>query len=115
MLLRISDTGEGMTEETQKLIFLNRFSPPRNRAKEPAMVYGIVKQHNGFISVTSAPGQGTTFDIYFPLSDARPALETIISGDILPRGSETILVVDDTPSIRQFIRDALDPLGYKIL
>lgn len=118
VLLQISDTGEGMTEETQKLIF-EPFFTTKEQGKGTglglATVYGIIKQHNGFISVTSAPGQGTTFDIYFPLSHAKPALETIIAGDMLPRGSETILVVDDTPSIRQFIRDALDPLGYKIL
>ncbi|MCK9294281.1 MAG: PAS domain S-box protein [Desulfobulbaceae bacterium] len=118
VLLQISDTGEGMTEETQKLIF-EPFFTTKEQGKGTglglATVYGIIKQHNGFISVTSAPGQGTTFAIYFPLSDARPSQETIMTGDILPRGSETILVVDDTPSIRQFIRDALDPLGYKIL
>jgi PAS domain S-box-containing protein len=118
VLLQISDTGEGMTEETQKLIF-EPFFTTKEQGKGTglglAMVYGIIKQHNGFISVTSAPGQGTTFAIYFPLSEARPPLEAFVAGDILPRGTETILVVDDTPSIRQFIRDALDPLGYKIL
>jgi len=118
VLLEISDTGEGMTEETQKLIF-EPFFTTKEQGKGTglglATVYGIIKQHNGFISVTSAPGQGTTFAIYFPLSNAKPALETLFAGDTLPRGRETILVVDDTPSIRQFIRDALDPLGYKIL
>ncbi|RJX25758.1 MAG: PAS domain S-box protein [Desulfurivibrio sp.] len=118
VLLQISDTGEGMTEETQKLIF-EPFFTTKEQGKGTglglATVYGIIKQHNGFISVTSAPGQGTTFAIYLPLSEARPAMEAMMAGDILPRGNETILVVDDTPSIRQFIRDALDPLGYKIL
>jgi PAS domain S-box-containing protein len=118
VLLEISDTGEGMTEETQKLIF-EPFFTTKEQGKGTglglATVYGIIKQHNGFISVTSAPGQGTTFDIYFPLSVMKPAMECIAEPDILPRGTETILVVDDAPSIRQFIRDALDPLGYKIL
>ena len=118
VLLEISDTGEGMTEETQKLIF-EPFFTTKEQGKGTglglATVYGIIKQHNGFISVTSAPGQGTIFDIYFPLSIMKPAMECIAEPDILPRGTETILVVDDAPSIRQFIRDALDPLGYKIL
>ncbi|MBI5559569.1 MAG: PAS domain S-box protein [Deltaproteobacteria bacterium] len=118
VLLKITDTGEGMTEETQKLIF-EPFFTTKEQGKGTglglATVYGIIKQHNGFVTVSSAPGQGTTFDIYFPLSNAQPARETIMAGSFLPRGTETILVVDDTPSIRQFIRDALNPLGYKIL
>ncbi|OKY76101.1 MAG: hypothetical protein BM485_02300 [Desulfobulbaceae bacterium DB1] len=118
VLMQITDSGEGMTEETQKLIF-EPFFTTKEQGKGTglglATVYGIIKQHNGFISVKSAPGQGTSFDIYFPLSRQKPALNNMIMPDILPRGTETVLVVDDTSSIRQFIRDTLEPLGYDIL
>ncbi|MFH1217100.1 MAG: PAS domain S-box protein [Pseudomonadota bacterium] len=118
VLLQITDTGEGMTEETQKLMF-EPFFTTKEQGKGTglglATVYGIIKQHNGFISVKSAPGQGTSFDIYFPLSRKKLALKDMNTPDILPRGTETILVVDDTPTIRLFIRDTLEPLGYNIL
>ena len=118
ILLSISDTGEGMTEETQKMIFEPFFTTKemgKGTGLGLATVFGIIKQHNGFISVTSAPGQGTTFDICFPLSDQKPEEMTESAALLLPEGSETILVVDDTADIRQLIKDSLEPLGYTIL
>lgn len=118
VLMRVIDTGEGMTEEIQKLIFEPFFTTKemgKGTGLGLATVYGIVKQHNGFIAVTSTPGHGTAFDLYFPLAENQPNDSAILADAALPRGRETILVVDDTATIRQFLRDTLEPLGYTIL
>jgi CheY-like chemotaxis protein len=78
--------------------------------------YGIVKQSGGHISVYSEPGRGTTFKIYLPQAEpqAKLHLERLDSPG-LPRGSETVLLVEDDPALREMATTLLSRLGYKIL
>jgi len=81
-----------------------------------AMVYGIVKQSGGGIRVTSSPGQGTSFKIYFPGTDA--ALSPSVEANpqiVQPRGHETILVVEDEDIVRRVVVKKLRQLGYTVL
>ncbi|MCB2182389.1 MAG: PAS domain S-box protein [Desulfobulbaceae bacterium] len=116
--ISISDSGEGMSKETMELIF-EPFFTTKEKGKGTglglATVYGIINQHNGYITVNSSPGQGTTFQIYFPLAETQADQKIIPISTILPTGSETIMVVDDETDIRSFISDTLEPLGYTVL
>jgi CheY-like chemotaxis protein len=77
--------------------------------------YGIVKQHDGHITVHSEQGQGTTFKIYFPLVERETDVVNIQKQTNLIGGTETVLVVDDEPSIRKLFTQTMQPLGYMIL
>lgn len=114
--ISITDTGVGMTEEIQKHIF-EPFFTTKGEGKGTglglATVYGIVKSHNGHISVYSEPGQGTTFSLYFPVSDSE-IVETKKEFNIV-KGEATILVVDDEESVRGMAEDMLEVLGYNVL
>jgi signal transduction histidine kinase/CheY-like chemotaxis protein len=118
VMLTVSDTGEGMTAEVRERIF-DPFFTTKETGKGTGLglstVYGIVKQHNGHITVASAPGQGTAFRIVFPLTAAEGAgLPRDEEGEI-PRGTETVLVVEDDAMIRELARQVLEPLGYRVL
>jgi signal transduction histidine kinase/ActR/RegA family two-component response regulator len=116
--ISISDTGEGMTPEVRESIFEPFFTTKdvgKGTGLGLAMVYGIVKQHNGCITVDSEPGMGATFDIYLPVASVGP--EEVVDSELesIRRGTETIMVVDDEPSIRELFLDALAPLGYRVI
>jgi PAS domain S-box-containing protein len=101
----VRDTGLGMTDEVRQRIFEPFFSTRRTRGRPGlglAMVYGVVKSHSGGIHVDSTPGRGSTFRIFLP---AEP----------YPRGSETILVVDDEPAVRDMCEALLSALGYRAI
>ncbi|MHB1379503.1 MAG: ATP-binding protein [Desulfurivibrionaceae bacterium] len=118
VVLSVSDTGLGMSREIQEKIF-DPFFTTKERGKGTglglSMVYGIIKQLGGHIFVYSEPEQGTTFKIFLPIArDA--ARKTPESSPLpLPRGTETILVVDDESLIRGLVKDILRPLGYTML
>ena len=119
VLLSVSDTGEGMDEEVMSKIF-DPFFTTKGQGKGTglglATVYGIVKQHDGYIYVYSEKNKGTTFKIYLPASNktAEDTESKSVTG-ALQQGNETILIVDDNPSIRQLIIETLKPLGYQCL
>jgi PAS domain S-box-containing protein len=119
VLLAVTDTGSGMDLKVQARVF-EPFFTTKEKGKGTglglATVYGIVKQSEGYISVESAPGQGTTFHIYLPRVEtpATPApapSETPAS----TTGSETILLVEDEESVRRLARAFLENRGYKVL
>jgi len=118
VMLRVSDTGFGMDEETRERIFEPFFStkePGRGTGLGLAMVFGIVKQHGGHITCESQPGHGTTFRIYFPVSEGELA-QVDVSDDRAPlTGSETILLVDDEEPVRKLGQRILVPAGYTVL
>lgn len=113
------DTGVGMDRETQKKIFDPFFSTRKSgnqngRGLGLSTVYGIVKNHGGFITVQSALGEGTAFYVCLPATSKAKAASQV-SADItaLPRGSETILLVDDQAEIINVGKNFLSRLGYK--
>ena len=119
VLLSISDTGEGMDEDVKSKIF-DPFFTTKEQGKGTglglATVYGIVKQHGGYIYVYSEKNKGTTFKIYLPAchKSAEEAKRKHFT-EALSQGNHTILIVDDNPSIRELIVETLKPLGYHCL
>ncbi|MDO9263114.1 MAG: PAS domain S-box protein [Desulfosalsimonadaceae bacterium] len=117
--LSVSDTGMGMTEEVSRKIFEPFFTTKplgKGTGLGLATVYGAVKQNNGSIEVYSAPGQGTSFKIYFPkVSDQAEVLAGDNTHDVVCGGSETILLVEDDSLVREFALDALRRLGYHVI
>jgi PAS domain S-box-containing protein len=119
VILSFSDTGCGMDKETKARIFEPFFTtkePGKGTGLGLSTVYGIVKQNGGYISAYSEPGQGTTFKIYLP--QAEGVAESMPAGrppGILPRGSETILLVEDEEALRTLARNCLESQGYCVL
>jgi PAS domain S-box-containing protein len=118
VLLEVSDTGHGMAEETLKHIF-DPFFTTKGLAEGTglglAMVYGIVKSHNGYITCTSDFGTGTTFKIYLPAVEQEEKPEMVVEKDLCRGGTETILLVDDEGFVRDVARQILTEFGYTVI
>jgi len=117
-VLIVSDTGTGMDEETRERIFEPFFTtkgPDKGTGLGLAVVYGIVKQHNGFIHVYSEPGKGTTFRTYFPAVGVPVDAKAIASRGIIRGGNETILLAEDDESVRHLTERTLSSYGYRVL
>jgi PAS domain S-box-containing protein len=119
VVFSVRDTGMGMDAATQQRIF-EPFFTTKAKGKGTGLglstVYGIVRQSGGHIEVRSAPGRGTTFDIILPQVAATvPAKAEHAIGTALPRGTETVLVVEDEEAVRLIVRRVLQDQGYAIL
>lgn len=115
----VTDSGNGMDEETLKMIF-EPFYTTKEVGKGTglglSMVYGIVKQHNGYIDVSSEPGKGTTFTIYLPAMMKGTGAEKDTVDPVSPLGgAETILVAEDDAAIRELMKLILEECGYKVV
>lgn len=114
--LTVSDTGHGMSDDIIEYVFDPFFTTKvvdKGTGMGLAVVHGIVNGHDGFIKVKSEPGQGSTFFIYFPITEVLPhAVEKIDT--VLPTGSETILLVDDESAMVQMNCLRLQKLGYEV-
>ena len=119
VLLSVSDTGQGMDEATKLHIFEPFFTTKelgKGTGLGLATVYGVVKQSGGFIWVDSAPGAGTTFEIYLPQAVETPAkAEPEEKAEPTARGSETVLVVEDEAGVRELACQFLRVKGYSVL
>ena len=117
--LRVSDTGTGMDEATREQIFEPFFTTKevgKGTGLGLSLVYGIVKQHGGFIAVHSQMGAGTTFTVYLPVLTSDPVpMRKVKTEGVTAGGSETILLVEGNPALRQSVADALVELGYQVL
>lgn len=118
MLISVTDTGNGMDATTKEKIF-EPFYTTKDVGKGTglglSMVYGIIKQHNGYINVYSEPGKGTTFKIYLPVI-AREAdkLVTAVQPPVTG-GTETILLAEDAVMVRNLAKNILEEYGYHVI
>ena len=118
--LTVADSGLGMDKETLKHIF-EPFYTTKEAGKGTglglAIVYGIVKSHNGFVRCTSEKGGGTTFKIYFPTFKAEgvDAVAEAKKESVMPRGAETIMLVDDERAVLDIGKELLTQYGYRVL
>ncbi|HLK41378.1 MAG TPA: GAF domain-containing protein [Polyangiaceae bacterium] len=118
VMLSVSDTGVGMDEATQSRIFEPFFTTKpvgRGTGLGLATVYGIVKQSGGSIRVSSAPGEGATFRLYFPRAVEAPVEARRIEGLAPAHGSETVLLVEDETQVRALLGTVLSGAGYEVL
>jgi signal transduction histidine kinase/ActR/RegA family two-component response regulator len=117
--LAIKDTGCGMDADTLSRIFQPFFTTKevgKGTGLGLSIVYNAVKQSGGFIDVTSAPGQGSTFFIHIPHLSARAATPGVrVTRSDKLRGTETVLVVEDEEGVGSIVRDALSSRGYRVL
>jgi PAS domain S-box-containing protein len=117
-LLTFSDTGEGMDEQTRRRIFDPFFTTKefgKGTGLGLSMAYGIIKQHNGFITCYSEQGRGTTFRVYLPLIGELAEQTKPIPEVLSPGGTETLLLAEDDAMTRKLSRLLLENSGYKII
>jgi len=119
VLLSVSDTGMGMSKEVQERIF-EPFFTTKEQGKGSGLglstVFGIVQQCNGHIWTDSEEGAGTTFNIYFPqCTEFRDTARQAEQADKIPQGTETILLVEDEPAVREMATFTLQSQGYTVL
>lgn len=117
-LITVSDTGLGMDEITRKKVFEPFFTTKevgKGTGLGLSMVYGIIKQHDGFINVYSEIGKGTEFKIYLPLINAEPLKEEKQITDQIKYGTETVLLAEDETEVRKVTKAMLEEFGYKVI
>ncbi len=117
-MIIVSDNGSGMSAETVAHIFEPFFTTKdvgKGAGLGLATVHGIVRQNEGFISVYSEPGQGSTFRVGFPACDGSPERHRTESPAELRTGKETVLLVEDESSVRATVEAFLVRLGYRVI
>jgi signal transduction histidine kinase/ActR/RegA family two-component response regulator len=117
VMLSVSDTGSGMAPEVRARIFEPYFTTKdvgKGTGLGLSTVYGIIRQSDGYISLSSELGLGTTFRIYLPRAEAPAAVVTDQTVEKMPDGTEHILLVEDDPSVRRLSKELLLRLGYSV-
>lgn len=117
--LQVTDSGCGMDAVTMERIFEPFFTTKevgKGTGLGLATVYGIVKQHRGWVEVASQPGVGTTFKVFLPAVQAKADSAEMISNEAPVRGGkETVFVVEDEPSLRELVLKVLRNYGYTVI
>ncbi len=116
VMVGVTDRGEGMSEEILSRLFEPFFTTKelgRGTGLGLSTVYGIVKQSEGFIEVSSAPGQGSTFEVLLPRVDE--PLDQVFEEPPPARGQGTVLLVEDDAAVRELAREILQLSGYQVL
>jgi PAS domain S-box-containing protein len=117
--LKVSDTGIGMSKETMERVF-EPFFTTKDRATATGLglsqAYGIVRQHDGFIGVSSTPGEGATFTVFLPSAQRSEPVEVQAeAGRAIDPNGVTVLVVEDDPLLLEMCRDGLETLGFNVV
>ena len=118
VLIKVSDSGHGMDDDTQRRIFEPFFTTKeagKGSGLGLATAYAIMKQHSGFINCSSELGSGSVFRIFLPVAVHEHGEDAQNSEDPVVGGNETILLVDDEESIRDLVTSALSRFGYKVI
>ncbi len=116
--ISVTDTGIGMDKETQRRIFQPFFTTKevgKGTGLGLSIVYGIAKQHGGYINVESEPGKGATFRIYLPLAKSTVEEGKQISLPAYLNGTEMILLAEDEEEVRNLAKSLLEEAGYKVI
>ena len=118
-VLSVADTGTGMDERTRQRLFEPFFTtkgPDKGTGLGLSSVYGVVRQSGGHVRVASEPGQGSTFEIWLPaVEEAAEPERRPAAAEKPPAGTETILLVEDEPTLRRMAGQALGRLGYTVI
>lgn len=117
-LISVKDTGQGINEDIKERIFEPFFTTKevgKGTGLGLSMVYGIVKQHDGYVDISSEPDKGTTFKIYLPLFPSKVEEEKITVPSIARTGEETILVAEDDLHVRELVKQLLEIFGYNVI
>jgi signal transduction histidine kinase len=119
VFLSVRDNGIGIPPEIRERIFEPFFTtkaPGKGTGLGLSMVYGIIQQSGGTIDLESSTGKGTTFRIEFPASAAERSEQRLVASEEgIPRGTETVLLIEDEPELRELARQTLDNLGYQVI
>ena len=118
VLLTVSDTGAGMQPEVLDRVFEPFFTTKTDGEGTGlglSMVHGIISQHGGYIRCYSEPGRGTSFKIYFPVSECKLTPDLATTREMPAFGTETILLVDDDDRIRNLGRELIEMGGYQVM
>jgi CheY-like chemotaxis protein len=118
-LIAITDTGSGMDEQTKAKIFEPFFTTKeigKGTGLGLSIVYGIIKQHSGYINVYSEIGKGTTFKIYLPLSEKMSeGAISVPESRAITAGKEILLLAEDDVEVRKFTKHILEESGYTVI
>jgi PAS domain S-box-containing protein len=121
VLISITDDGEGIPKGVIERVFEPFFTTKevgKGSGLGLSMVYGFVKQSNGHVSIYSEPGLGTTIRIYLPRGTTKsvpPLTQSLAENESLPRGAETVMIVEDDPFVRSYAVMRLESLGYAVI
>jgi PAS domain S-box-containing protein len=120
VMISVSDNGTGMTEEVKELVlepFFSTKEPGKGTGLGLSMVYGFVKRSGGHIKIYTELGEGTTFNLFLPRAREEVQLDNQKekSTTVLPRGTQTILIVDDEEALVDVATEYLNDLGYSVL
>ena len=117
IVLRVTDTGTGMSQATVERMFDPFFTTKevgKGSGLGLSVVQGIVDQHKGHIEVNTTLGKGTTFNLYFPVAESAVKPDIVVKSEPLSKGNERILLIDDEPMITTLTKSMLGKLGYKV-
>ncbi len=117
-MLSVKDTGVGIAPEIKGEIFEPFFTTKATREGTGlglSTLYGIVRQHKGFVEVVSEPGKGAEFKIFIPVTESEEFARGSDTYILPPTGTETVMVVEDDPDIRKLLVDIIEPRGYNVI
>lgn len=120
VMISVSDTGEGIPKELQDRVFDPFFTTKeagRGTGLGLSMAYGVIQQSGGDIWLYSEPGRGCTFNIFLPrvISQYSELIPASVTGEMIPGGTECVLVVEDEDGVRQMVQRVLEKTGYEVL